>query len=194
MRGTGYRPRAPDAAGGITPARAGNRRRRPPSLSRRGDHPRACGEQSSNTSGSALMKGSPPRVRGTDRFKPVPKEVDRITPARAGNSSTVSFGLSSGQDHPRACGEQPFIWTLSRWRRGSPPRVRGTGNHQVQGRQQRGITPARAGNSQSRPRYSAAGGDHPRACGEQFLPPCRYGRLLGSPPRVRGTAVCPWEE
>ena len=31
--------------------------------------------------------------------------------------------------------------------------------------------------------------DHPRVCGEQFIPALVFTRKIGSPPRVRGTAV-----
>ena len=48
------------------------------------------------------------------------------------------------------------------------------------------ITPARAGKSRFLPLCSAAGGDHPRACGEKFFLLRLLPRRLGSPPRVRG--------
>ena len=54
------------------------------------------------------------------------------------------------------------------------------------------ITPARAGNRSIAEIREWAAGDHPRACGEQFLAVSLIASKLGSPPRVRGTdIVCP---
>ena len=86
------------------------------------------------------------------------------------------------------CGEQRTFRQIPGSSKGSPPRVRGTGRHT--GAQQRpvGITPACAGNSP--PEWSEAldSKDHPRVCGEQPLPTNKMPSLIGSPPRVRGTA------
>ena len=70
----------------ITPACAGNSR--PPTrcspASR--DHPRVCGEQQRLLFPFPPLKGSPPRVRGTDRQVDGFQTWSRITPACAGNS------------------------------------------------------------------------------------------------------------
>ena len=50
----------------------------------------------------------------------------------------------------------------------------------------RGITPARAGKRRWASWRSTPGWDHPRACGEKFLPGFRFCKKRGSPPRVRG--------
>ena len=49
-----------------------------------------------------------------------------------------------------------------------------------------GITPAYAGKSDPLLPAAALGGDHPRVCGEKFLPPGGVRDVLGSPPRMRG--------
>ena len=57
----------------------------------------------------------------------------------------------------------------------------------------RRITPACAGNSWRRRSYRGLRWDHPRVCGEQ---PAHHGPdhgPQGSPPRVRGTGLCPGE-
>ena len=92
---------------------------------------------------------------------------------------------------------------------GSPPRVRGTGQHRVRDRVRQGITPACAGNSFMAYSTAMLTQDHPRVCGEQVsFAACWHSRLgsprvcgeqqaaqcrakdpQGSPPRVRGTAV-----
>ena len=65
--------------------------------------------------------------------------------------------------------------------------MRGTGGAGVQGNSHVGITPACAGNSYSVYFPLSRRQDHPRVCGEQFRRRYRLFRLLGSPPRVRGT-------
>ena len=52
------------------------------------------------------------------------------------------------------------------------------------------ITPACAGNSPAARASPRVFRDHPRVCGEQALSPSPANRRLGSPPRVRGTAIC----
>ena len=51
------------------------------------------------------------------------------------------------------------------------------------------ITPACAGNSTHIRRCDSQLRDHPRVCGEQHLPFSQSASPLGSPPRVRGTAI-----
>ena len=52
-----------------------------------------------------------------------------------------------------------------------------------------GITPACAGNSQVSVERVRSSQDHPRVCGEQYARSAFFASLLGSPPRVRGTAT-----
>ena len=135
----------------ITPARAGNRVHSIHWYLHRWDHPRACGEQVTTRTSCSTLQGSPPRVRGTDFSHPIAIMPVGITPARAGNSHSISFFSCSFPDHPRACGEQVMPATTIMGPDGSPPRVRGTEllpvHHQLGG----GITPARAGNSPPSP-------------------------------------------
>ena len=90
----------------ITPACAGNRRRKTPSASGKRDHPRVCGEQPSPSSTTQQARGSPPRVRGTEFGDSNVYQAGRITPACAGNSSVMRRVREIGWDHPRVCGEQ----------------------------------------------------------------------------------------
>jgi len=138
---------------------------------------------------SQMEAGSPPRVRGTDCPQTRSARLSRITPACAGNSQRQPASVSVPTDHPRVCGEQlklhPKIFPLS----GSPPRVRGTARIRMQKGDISGITPACAGN-RGRPSCGARGGrDHPRVCGEQRESNALLCQIIGSPPRVRGTAV-----
>ena len=68
-----------------------------------------CGEQASSLSVSSWVTGSPPRVRGTGDAVAENLGGDRITPACAGNSGVQDTYLFCPQDHPRVCGEQPYI-------------------------------------------------------------------------------------
>ena len=110
----------------ITPACAGNRKSSMQLASTKTDHPRVCGEQLQKKKMRQPVKGSPPRVRGTDHDVPHGKAAAGITPACAGNSQeAMRLGVDEG-DHPRVCGEQAGVRPGSAWLTGSPPRVRGT--------------------------------------------------------------------
>ena len=87
------------------------------------------------------------------------------------------------------CGEQQTSRLLLPKRRGSPPRVRGTGGHAGDRGGRGGITPACAGNRHRNPPGRLRGRDHPRVCGEQKAVRVLAGMVSGSPPRVRGTVV-----
>ena len=69
----------------ITPACAGNSGARQRPAWPGGDHPRVCGEQCTTQRAIDSVKGSPPRVRGTEVLFVQRTLHDRITPACAGN-------------------------------------------------------------------------------------------------------------
>ena len=127
VRGTGRQPFARARRRGITPARAGNRPRRPRPHTSREDHPRACGEQ--------ILIGGASSISCW------------ITPARAGNSVKIENFWIFPWDHPRACGEQNDNSSTYITEEGSPPRVRGTEGKRGEREWAKRITPARAGNS-----------------------------------------------
>ena len=93
----------------ITPARAGKSFLPCPSLGRKGDHPRACGEKTTWSATTPLHRGSPPRVRGKVLHGHQGGLRLGITPARAGKSVQNILCLASGQHHPRACGEKSVM-------------------------------------------------------------------------------------
>ena len=117
------------AAGRITPARAGKTRRLTNSRGRRGDHPRACGENPSPSRVFICNPGSPPRVRGKPPSAVKVFMPGGITPARAGKTFSHSISGKSSQDHPRACGENITRGAGAMDVFGSPPRVRGKQSH-----------------------------------------------------------------
>ena len=128
-------------------------------------------------------------MRGTGRLGTIFFALIGITPAHAGNSGRRGRADAVNRDHPRACGEQAFVLLRSKNQLGSPPRMRGTvlrpGNVCVTCR----ITPAHAGNSAATGSWCRYLRDHPRACGEQYPLFDFTVVLVGSPPRMRGTAL-----
>ncbi len=109
----------------ITPAYAGKSRGVKSTYTKRGDHPRLCGEKIFVFGGDILCMGSPPPMRGKGTALPAYLMAYRITPAYAGKSRTVCGIRSKLEDHPRLCGEKHttliFMFSCS----GSPPPMRG---------------------------------------------------------------------
>ena len=170
----------------ITPARAGKTKRQAARRSRTSDHPRACGENSSNYSPLYSPSGSPPRVRGKLGLGGLRRAAHRITPARAGKTKKPRSAPWQRPDHPRACGENRLSRRNPRNPQGSPPRVRGKHAFKRAGFRWGRITPARAGKTMAHGSASVVVGDHPRACGENRLTRREPNGSDGSPPRVRG--------
>ena len=157
-------------AQGITPAHAGKRVFFSRASFQFRDHPRACGEKQKSKAIWKKRKGSPPRMRGKGRRAIRALRVRGITPAHAGKSRQASGAASP--------------------RRGSPPRMRGKVPLKGLLHITSGITPAHAGKSEHYSDDPDRLKDHPRACGEKIWPESRPRRCTGSPPRMRGKAVC----
>ena len=150
----------------ITPADAGKTPYTNRCSSYAQDHPRGCGENIVLFAGQALCSGSPPRMRGKLVSSGQVSQAQRITPADAGKTPSLSESRKSpAGSPPRMRGKQPFEWFAE-------IRV--------------GITPADAGKTRFGGNTPNSLWDHPRGCGENlkrliFLP-----EVLGSPPRMRG--------
>ena len=127
-------------------------------------------------------------MRGTGGLEVACESCNRITPAHAGNSCVSDVSHRSCEDHPRTCGEQDSLYSLSLSLQGSPPHMRGTAPHYAVSRGCFGITPAHAGNSSSEVSSTERSQDHPRTCGEQILCQILIEDTVGSPPHMRGTA------
>ena len=168
MRGTVLLKQADRGQPGITPACAGNRLWPDPEKLIRWDHPRVCGEQPVRSGHPIKLRGSPPRVRGTDHVPNGGKRDPGITPACAGNRRGWLSTPRAAGDHPRVCGEQIFLTGGITATLGSPPRVRGTARSDRSKPGGGGITPACAGNSNCNQLVSNDIKDHPRVCGEQL--------------------------
>ena len=155
-------------------------------------HPRACGEQ---TPPSVLQ------VSHFDRFIPAPAGNSGSPPPRTlpitvhpracGEQAALSNLSAVAQTvHPRACGEQSILQFLLLAYLGSSPRLRGTDPPPPTTFRVSRFIPAPAGNSAADSIRDREQSVHPRACGEQLLPPAQVVTTTGSSPRLRGT-VCP---
>ena len=176
--------------GRITPAYAGKRRAAVCRGGERWDHPRVCGEKRAASPALSSGTGSPPRMRG--------KVVERcyadcscgITPAYAGKRAFFFRHNLPFWDHPRVCGEKREGVPTGHTLLGSPPRMRGKGIVPAVQSAHRGITPAYAGKRVRPWRERHKEGDHPRVCGEKAASRAMPSRGQGSPPRMRGKALC----
>ena len=170
MRGKGLQGGLLPAACRITPAYAGKSTKSRSAIRLRWDHPRVCGEKASALSAFGVKLGSPPRVRGKACFFACFRPGVGITPACAGKSQPAHDAGRAGPDHPRVCGEKWLNLMNEKREQGSPPRMRGkvrcTGLHHLIN----GITPAYAGKSSGPMQRSGTSGDHPRVCGEKYVP------------------------
>ena len=75
---------------GITPAGAGKTARQICNISQSEDHPRRCGENNGSPPHTAYEGGSPPQVRGKPSELLSDEIIDRITPAGAGKTPSLS--------------------------------------------------------------------------------------------------------
>ena len=169
----------------ITPARAG---KTPPmsfsSLFCR-DHPRSCGKDALIIALASILIGSPPLVRERPFIPPCTSFNRRITPARAGKTTSAENARMAGRDHPRSCGKDIVTMLMNCFCLGSPPLVRERRCFRPCSLQSSGITPARAGKTFSGLLHRRDVGDHPRSCGkDRHMPEFRF-QAVGSPPLVR---------
>ena len=153
------------------------------------DHPRTRGEHEARCPQQRPKSGSPPHARGTPSEASEKLSKTGITPARAGNTVSLSFIGVPKWDHPRTRGEHSISGLHSRWKSGSPPHARGTRYLTHQRCSDRRITPARAGNTTMIQSGKRSQRDHPRTRGEHAAPKGNKRAEKGSPPHARGTLV-----
>ena len=120
--------------------------------------------------------------------------MQRLIPARAGNTIRVLLRLPAIQAHPRSRGEH--WWMLWLWwsRSGSSPLARGTRQRQSHVPGHVRLIPARAGNTYFPPFRARAGTAHPRSRGEHSLVIMCQPAMFGSSPLARGTLIQPARE
>ena len=129
------------------PAPAGNAFRRAMSVSFEAVHPRACGERAFVKPPIGAIRGSSPRLRGTQREGSQIGLSRRFIPAPAGNAASVSVCAADDPVHPRACGERYRCSRCNRACAGSSPRLRGTPPLLLPEQCRRRFIPAPAGNA-----------------------------------------------
>ena len=175
VRGTGSTARSELVRQRFIPACAGNSDQGSRSRRRRSVHPRVCGEQIKSPINVPAAYGSSPRVRGTGPCLFTMRLPERTSPSMA--------------VHPRVCGEQTVEDIDDTSQYGSSPRVRGTDRIGFRRCRYRRFIPACAGNSTSIAGTRGTNTVHPRVCGEQCCAEINMRNIVGSSPRVRGTAV-----
>ena len=114
----------------------------------------------------------------------------RITPARAGKTSSARRFSISAWDYPRSCGKDPIYRYCLFPGLGSPPLVRERQFDKAYKRFHIRITPARAGKTFNRQWKSYSVWDHPRSCGKDHLCHEVVNQLAGSPLLVRERHEC----
>ena len=191
----------------LIPARAGNTQSPSPSAAEPTAHPRSRGEHEKARTATAEVTGSSPLARGTRVFANPLGFLERLIPARAGNTAVIFLMISpprliparagntpsyrvnrlSPSAHPRSRGEHPLFKTAHATACGSSPLARGTQNRSLAHRQMWRLIPARAGNTLGycRPRQSRAA--HPRSRGEHYRQQLERFNPSGSSPLARGT-------
>ena len=189
VRGTGRSLGRRLRAARFSPACAGNgspRGRRPRWWS---VQPRVCGERALRQVPRARVRGSAPRVRGTDPALPRRRPLERFSPACAGNGGQCAKRRSHAAVQPRVCGERGVESLLPHPPGGSAPRVRGTGACRAIRPRRGRFSPACAGNGSISTTPTGILPVQPRVCGERDQEARRLIRRHGSAPRVRGTAL-----
>ena len=151
-------------------------------------HPHACGEQSPGRNPMCSSVGSSPRVWGTGRLPGSHGRARRFIPTRVGNSCARAVIEKSLPVHPHACGEQKPTLTFRESRVGSSPRVWGTVDCQRMLAPPGRFIPTRVGNRQVNRPATVVAPVHPHACGEQAWAQGGDPSVIGSSPRVWGTA------
>ena len=170
----------------ITPADAGKTHLVGINQSHPRDHPRGCGENGISVPSVKTITGSPPRMRGKLAMLMLCALRPGITPADAGKTCKLWRKPLLCRDHPRGCGENTVLRRQASRVRGSPPRMRGKLHGPRRHGENRGITPADAGKTRTRPNPNNVRQDHPRGCGENAMGQGILALALGSPPRMRG--------
>ena len=152
----------------LIPARAGNTSVRLPFYAAFSAHPRSRGEHSYISDKKVFFVGSSPLARGTLKRVLWVDGVDRLIPARAGNTPFENPTRGCRPAHPRSRGEHFASARQSLEQSGSSPLARGTLGWRECRDDSCRLIPARAGNTRtykSRHRKMSA---HPRSRGEHL--------------------------
>ena len=173
----------------VIPACAGNTLCPRPRCRTRAGHPRVRGEHCNCSASRSASDGSSPRARGTPAQAARLRQMRRVIPACAGNTTAVRDAFIGPPGHPRVRGEHwAWGWLLAGVY-GSSPRARGT-LLAMRGPQARArVIPACAGNTVTFGTDLEHLSGHPRVRGEHEEARQEQEHGLGSSPRARGTLI-----
>ena len=152
-------------------------------------YPRACGGTVNVTSMAKASPGLSPRVRGNPADHRAAQHLRGSIPARAGEPRAVAATTALFTVYPRACGGTGDSGSVSEFRRGLSPRVRG--NHCAEHVRPLGgrSIPARAGEPGIPAAFRNFDEVYPRACGGTKMMPWPTANSPGLSPRVRGNRI-----
>ena len=172
---------------GLIPARAGNTAQAGRHVRCLWAHPRSRGEHTSTQHHLDHLVGSSPLARGTPGDRVITGITAGLIPARAGNTSYPSLPYPLPGAHPRSRGEHMVSVTEGLPSAGSSPLARGTPLREGNLNRMSGLIPARAGNTNDRPRAVRDRRAHPRSRGEHQQARKMVFTSAGSSPLARGT-------
>ena len=173
---------------GITPARAGKSGPKAGCRCCSWNYPRSRGEKQILAAGSVAWRELPPLARGKDWYEQNGIEINRITPARAGKSSSSCSTVARQRNYPRSRGEKSTTIFSPACTRELPPLARGKAQRSTLVQVGDRITPARAGKRRHSSLHLCHGRNYPRSRGEKGLA-LRPGMSTPElPPLARGKA------
>ena len=153
-------------------------------------HPRSRGENLRLYGLGAMNEGSSPLTRGKPRPTRASRSKRGLIPAHAGKTDDRSSPGSPRRAHPRSRGENLRLYGLGAMNEGSSPLTRGKHMGIERLRTGRGLIPAHAGKTASRPVNELDRWAHPRSRGENFAGGVDFGGAGGSSPLTRGKPSC----
>ena len=187
VRGSPGRSEAPAPIGGTIPACAGEPAVLVTAKLGLGDHPRVCGGAYPRRSRRMSVEGPSPRVRGSQRDRPVAAAQLGTIPACAGEPASRASRCRLRRDHPRVCGGARCRPRAILSSEGPSPRVRGSRRSKLAPGGWVRTIPACAGEPPDPSRAARRGWDHPRVCGGAHAVHQNSPLMRGPSPRVRGS-------
>mgnify|MGYP000890263657 CR=1 FL=1 len=170
----------------LIPAHAGSTTRRSIYASLRGAHPRSRGEHDIARGPWERVKGSSPLTRGAPRSRRRDIAGNRLIPAHAGSTITLSRAKCFSPAHPRSRGEHAMVTGYGELSEGSSPLTRGAHPPTTRGTSPVRLIPAHAGSTRSTVMPHSCTAAHPRSRGEHFVVRREVASDHGSSPLTRG--------
>ena len=152
-------------------------------------HPRSRGEHSQCSWNARGFFGSSPLARGTRNHDAIAVIMERLIPARAGNTARWRTWSASQAAHPRSRGEHAPMSSPVKSKLGSSPLARGTHRLSPGIKLICRLIPARAGNTGHHSAAARRRKAHPRSRGEHSAPWKIGLSAYGSSPLARGTQL-----